>query len=137
MGCLKSRRAHVNAKDAKDLQNLLNEEESYLTELIKESKNDQGDTLKLHYVNTLHLIKSCLTQLNYKIEKIRDKINSKTTTDWKEILDLLDRYYDLKDKNFIEKDDIAYYDDKNSRKTASPIKEFIKSMEEYAAFENE
>ena len=145
MGCCRSRRPHSRAKDSSDLQKIIEEEEKYLQSLIDGSKTenaDVGDTQNLNFVNRLHLIKSSLTQLHYKIENNKELISEKKTNDWNILMEIFDKYFELKDEHFIEKNDLLDlsmdFKDKSDTRTLrpySPTKEFLKFLDEYLGYE--
>jgi hypothetical protein len=143
MGCCISRRPHANSLDANDLQKAIEAEENYLQDLIFKNNNNLDDTNKLNFINRLHLIKSSLTQLHYKIEKNKEKINDKKNNDWKTIMEIMDDYSELKEQNFIEKSDLIVFKndkDKSDRvdnENSTATKKFFKKVDDYVGHDAE
>lgn len=140
MGCYSSKRPHVQATKADELIKILDLEEKFISKLIEENKNDANtfDTFKLNYGNRLHLIKSSLSLLQYKLEHNKEAINEKSQ-DWRVIMDILDNYYDLKDKNFHERNDdfidpVGEAVGNAKVKLFSPTKNFIEALDNYLGY---
>jgi hypothetical protein len=150
MGCCRSRRPHTSAKDASELQMMIEDEEKYLQKLIDQNKTENPeseDTQNLNYVNRLYLVKSSLTQLHYKINTNKDDINARKNQDWNMLMEIFDKYFELRDENFIEKNDILDMSmmsidakdksDTRNLRMYSPTKEFLKYVDEYLGYEAE
>jgi hypothetical protein len=150
MGCCRSRRPHTSAKDASELQKILEDEEKHLQVLIDQNKSENReieDTQNLNYVNRLYMLKSSLTQLHYKIDNSKEVINEKKTHDWNILMEIFDKYYELKDEKFIEKNDVLDISmmsidlkdksDTRNLRMYSPTKEFLKFVDEYLGYEPE
>jgi hypothetical protein len=150
MGCCRSRRPHTSAKDASELQVIIENEEKNLQKLIDRNKAENPeseDTQNLNYVNRLYMLKSSLTQLHYKINNTKEDINERKTQDWNMLMEVFDKYFELKDEDFIEKNDVLDMSmmsidakdksDTRNLRMYSPTKEFLKCVDDYLGYEAE
>jgi hypothetical protein len=124
MGCYKSRYPHANKTNHEEIKIILASESEYLLKL----SNELSDKTEVHTLHQRTNILSLHLQVNSLIEKIereKDKINDKDSTAMRNIKELLDRYFDKRENNFVE-----------SLKN-NEVKELIKDMAEIETFGGE
>jgi hypothetical protein len=123
------KRPHVDCKSAEDLIKLLESEQEFLKKMIEKDKVHTEDSFKLNFVNRLQSIKSSLLDLQMHIDMNKEKVNQKTNDDFNLILEILDRYYEMKDAEFAERADDyveGTHEDKSKREHEN---EFIASQD--------
>ena len=129
MGCCISKRPHVDAKTTSDLIKLLDTEQDDIKKIIEKNKVDTLNTFTLHYVNRLHLIKASLLELEMHLKINNERIDDKNNGDWLVVLEIMDKYYELKDRVFVERNDD--FIGKDDEIYASPTKEFLNQINIY------